>query len=39
MNIGHVDKFTDLMVKDTKTGECYRADVCLIEVNLMNRNY
>lgn len=27
MNIGHVDKFTDLMVKDTKTGECYRADV------------
>lgn len=24
---GHVDKFTDLMVKDSKTGECYRADV------------
>lgn len=23
---GHVDKFTDLMVKDNKTGECYRAD-------------
>ncbi|KAG8388166.1 hypothetical protein BUALT_Bualt02G0097600 [Buddleja alternifolia] len=23
---GHVDKFTDLMVKDVKTGTCYRAD-------------
>ncbi|GFQ04662.1 glycine--tRNA ligase 1 mitochondrial [Phtheirospermum japonicum] len=23
---GHVDKFTDLMVKDEKTGACYRAD-------------
>ncbi|XP_076910219.1 glycine--tRNA ligase, mitochondrial 1-like [Bidens hawaiensis] len=23
---GHVDKFTDLMVKDDKTGNCYRAD-------------
>lgn len=23
---GHVDKFTDFMVKDEKTGECYRAD-------------
>ncbi|CAI9093090.1 OLC1v1028505C1 [Oldenlandia corymbosa var. corymbosa] len=23
---GHVDKFTDLMVKDIKTGTCYRAD-------------
>jgi glycyl-tRNA synthetase len=23
---GHVDKFTDLMVKDVKTGDCYRAD-------------
>ncbi|XP_039042339.1 glycine--tRNA ligase, mitochondrial 1-like [Hibiscus syriacus] len=23
---GHVDKFTDLMVKDGKTGACYRAD-------------
>jgi glycyl-tRNA synthetase len=21
---GHVDKFEDLMVKDVKTGECYR---------------
>lgn len=26
---GHVDKFEDLMVKDTKTGECYRADKLL----------
>lgn len=26
---GHVDRFTDLMVKDTKTGECYRADKLL----------
>lgn len=23
---GHVEKFTDLMVKDQKTGTCYRAD-------------
>ncbi|CAI0447952.1 unnamed protein product [Linum tenue] len=23
---GHVDKFTDLMVKDEKTGDCHRAD-------------
>ncbi|KAK4780715.1 hypothetical protein SAY87_016821 [Trapa incisa] len=23
---GHVDKFTDLMVKDLRTGTCYRAD-------------
>jgi glycyl-tRNA synthetase len=23
---GHVDKFTDLMVKDEKTGNCYRVD-------------
>lgn len=23
---GHVDKFTDLMVKDEKTGACHRAD-------------
>ncbi|KAH9329948.1 hypothetical protein KI387_002056, partial [Taxus chinensis] len=23
---GHVDKFTDLLVKDEKTGTCYRAD-------------
>ena len=26
---GHVDKFTDLMVKDVETGECYRADKIL----------
>ena len=23
---GHVDKFADLMVKDTKNGECFRLD-------------
>ncbi|KAJ8958855.1 hypothetical protein NQ318_019620 [Aromia moschata] len=23
---GHVDRFADLMVKDTKTGECFRLD-------------
>jgi glycyl-tRNA synthetase (class II) len=23
---GHVDRFTDFMVTDTKTGDCYRAD-------------
>eukprot|EP00934_Nitzschia_sp_Nitz4_P002334 Nitzschia sp. Nitz4//scaffold81_size91200//78121//80580//NITZ4_005000-RA/size91200-augustus-gene-0.100-mRNA-1//-1//CDS//3329558752//2334//frame0 len=26
---GHVDRFTDLMVKDTETGECFRADKML----------
>jgi glycyl-tRNA synthetase len=26
---GHVDRFTDLMVKDIKTGECFRADKLL----------
>lgn len=26
---GHVDKFTDFMVKDTENGECYRADKLL----------
>ena len=26
---GHVDKFEDLMVKDPKTGECFRADKLL----------
>jgi glycyl-tRNA synthetase len=26
MASGHVEKFTDLMVRDEKTGECYRAD-------------
>lgn len=28
---GHVEKFTDFMVKDEKTGECYRADKLLEE--------
>ena len=23
---GHVDKFADVMVKDLKSGQCYRAD-------------
>lgn len=23
---GHVDRFADLMVKDNKTGECFRLD-------------
>lgn len=26
---GHVDKFTDMMVKDAETGECFRADKIL----------
>jgi glycyl-tRNA synthetase len=26
---GHVDRFTDLMVKDVETGECFRADKML----------
>lgn len=26
---GHVDRFTDLMVKDVQTGDCYRADKLL----------
>ncbi len=26
---GHVDRFTDLMVKDTESGECFRADKLL----------
>lgn len=29
---GHVDRFTDLMVKDEETGECFRADKLLEEV-------
>ena len=28
---GHVDRFTDLMVKDPETGECFRADKLLEE--------
>lgn len=23
---GHVDRFSDIMVKDAKTGDCFRAD-------------
>lgn len=30
---GHVDRFTDVMVKDAKTGECFRADH-LLEAHL-----
>ena len=30
---GHVDRFTDLMVKDNKTGDCYRADK-LVEAHI-----
>ena len=33
---GHVDRFADFMVKDVKTGECFRADH-LIE-GMMNLN-
>lgn len=28
---GHVDRFTDKMVKDVITGDCYRADKLLEE--------
>ncbi|KAH8740558.1 glycyl-tRNA synthetase [Cryptosporidium ryanae] len=28
---GHVDRFTDLMITDTKTNECYRADKIIEE--------
>ncbi|CAB3990229.1 glycine--tRNA ligase-like, partial [Paramuricea clavata] len=38
---GHVDRFTDYMVKDVKTGECYRADHLLkaiLEGILNNKN-
>jgi glycyl-tRNA synthetase len=37
---GHVDRFTDLMVKDPKTGECFRADKLLEDVidNLLEKN-
>ena len=28
---GHVDRFADFMVKDLKTGECFRADKLLAE--------
>lgn len=30
---GHVERFTDIMVKDVKTGDCYRADH-LLEAHL-----
>lgn len=30
--LGHVDKFTDLMVKDTITGESLRADKLLEDI-------
>jgi glycyl-tRNA synthetase len=26
---GHVDRFTDMMVEDRETGECFRADKLL----------
>lgn len=29
---GHVDRFTDFMVKDEKTGDCFRADKLLEEI-------
>ncbi|XP_053198842.1 glycine--tRNA ligase-like [Scomber japonicus] len=32
---GHVDKFADYMVKDAKTGDCYRADH-LLKAHLKN---
>jgi glycyl-tRNA synthetase len=37
---GHVDRFTDLMVKDTETGECFRADKLLEDVidELLEKN-
>lgn len=37
---GHVERFTDLMVKCTKSGECYRADKLLEDhvENLLNKN-
>jgi glycyl-tRNA synthetase len=37
---GHVERFTDLMVKDPPTGECFRADKLLEEAidNLLEKN-
>lgn len=37
---GHVDRFTDLMVKDPETGECFRADKLLEDAidNLLESN-
>merc|ERR1712180_10195 len=37
---GHVDRFTDVMVRDVKTGDCYRADHLLenhLEKLLLNK--
>ena len=33
---GHVDRFTDVMVRDLKTGDCYRADHLLEGKRLKN---
>jgi len=37
---GHVDRFTDLMVKDNETGECFRADKMLEDAidDLLEKN-
>ncbi|KAG7352031.1 glycyl-tRNA synthetase [Nitzschia inconspicua] len=37
---GHVDRFTDLMVRDTQTGECFRADKLLEDAidDLLEKN-
>lgn len=35
---GHVDRFADFMVKDVKTGECFRADH-LIEGIILEKSY
>jgi glycyl-tRNA synthetase len=37
---GHVDRFTDLMVKDPETGECFRADKLLEDAidNLLEKS-
>jgi glycyl-tRNA synthetase len=37
---GHVERFTDFMVRDEKTGECFRADKLLEDVidNLLDAN-
>lgn len=29
---GHVNRFTDLLVRDVKTSDCYRADKLLVAV-------
>jgi glycyl-tRNA synthetase len=37
---GHVERFTDLMVRDTETGECFRADKLLEDAidDLLEKN-